>query len=48
MQDPSSIPSIVEPFFEVLGAQIELTPAMDFDDVQAGVEQAGETMKNFQ
>jgi hypothetical protein len=48
MQDPSSIPSIVEPFFEVLGAQIELTPAMDFDDVQAGVERAGETMKNFQ
>lgn len=48
MQDTSHIPSIVEPFFEVLGAHIEITPAMDFNDLQAGVPRAGETMQNFQ
>ncbi|MFC7343718.1 hypothetical protein [Saccharopolyspora griseoalba] len=48
MQETSHIPSIVEPFFEKLGAHVELTPAMDFSDVQAGVQRAGETMKNFQ
>ncbi|GAB3298726.1 hypothetical protein GCM10027563_42340 [Parasphingorhabdus pacifica] len=48
MQDASYLPSIVEPFFETLGAQVEFAPAMDFDDMQAGVQRAGEVLKNFQ
>ncbi len=47
MQDASRLPSIAEPFFETVGAQIELAPAMDFDDVQAGSQRAQEVMKNF-
>jgi hypothetical protein len=40
LPDPSRIPVVAEPFFQKLGAKIELTPAMDFDDVQAGMEEA--------
>lgn len=48
MQDASRLPAIVEPFFEAVGAHIELAPAMDFNDMQTGVQQAQEVLKNFQ
>lgn len=34
------IPSLAEPFFEALGAAIELTPAMDVADLQKGLSGA--------
>jgi hypothetical protein len=43
LKDPSLIPPIVEPFFLNLNASIELTPAMNLEDMKAGVEKA---MKN--
>jgi hypothetical protein len=33
----AQIPSLAEPFFEALGAAIELTPAMDAADLKAGL-----------
>lgn len=40
LKDPSDIPSIAEPFFLELGAKIELTPVMNPEDVQKGLEKA--------
>jgi hypothetical protein len=40
LKDPSAIPTAVEPFFMSLNASIELTPAMNLDDMKAGVEAA--------
>lgn len=40
MKDPSDIPSIAEPFFMNLNAGVTITPAMDLDDMKAGVGRA--------
>jgi hypothetical protein len=40
LKDPSMIPSIAEPFFMNLNASIELSPAMNLEDMKAGVEKA--------
>jgi hypothetical protein len=40
MQDASRLPAILEPFFQNVDAEVELAPAMDFDDLQTGIEQA--------
>ena len=40
LKDPSSIPSAAEPFFMNLDAAIECTPAMNAEDMKAGVERA--------
>jgi hypothetical protein len=40
LKDPSSIPSAAEPFFMNLNAAIEITPAMNVEDMKAGVEKA--------
>jgi hypothetical protein len=40
LKDPSSIPLVVEPFFMNLSAAVELTPAMNLEDMKAGVEKA--------
>jgi hypothetical protein len=40
LKEPSDIPSICEPFFQELGARIELVPVMTPDDVMKGVEKA--------
>jgi hypothetical protein len=40
LQDAASIPVAAEPFFMNLHALIEITPAMNLDEVKAGVEQA--------
>jgi len=43
LEDPTMIPSVAEPFFSNLNASIELTPAMNLEDMKAGVAKA---MKN--
>lgn len=40
LKDQSSIPSAVEPFFLNLNAAIECTPAMNAEDMKAGVAKA--------
>ncbi len=40
LKQPSDIPSVAEPFFAKLHAAIYLTPAMNADDVKAGLEAA--------
>ncbi|MCC7538796.1 MAG: hypothetical protein IT379_21400 [Deltaproteobacteria bacterium] len=38
LKEPSDIPVIAEPFFDKLGAEIEITPAMNAADMRSGVE----------
>jgi hypothetical protein len=40
MKEPSLLPSAVEPFFSALEAEIEVTPAMNLEDMKTGVERA--------
>jgi len=40
MKDPSQIPSIVEPFFMGLDAEVSITPVMNAADLKAGLEAA--------
>ena len=40
LKDPSSIPLAAEPFFMNLNAGIEITPAMNLDDMKSGVQKA--------
>lgn len=40
LKDPTMIPSMAESFFMNLNASIELTPAMNLEDMKAGVEKA--------
>jgi hypothetical protein len=40
LADPSLIPSAAEPFFMKLNAHIELTPAMNVEDMKKGVQRA--------
>jgi hypothetical protein len=40
MKDAAQIPSIAEPFFMGLDAEITLTPVMNADDLKAGLEAA--------
>jgi hypothetical protein len=44
MDDPTDIPPAAEPFFLGLGASITLSPAMNVDEMQAGVSKAMEAM----
>ena len=37
LKQPSDIPSIAEPFFANLHAAIDVTPAMNIDDVRTGL-----------
>ncbi|MEV8317499.1 hypothetical protein AB0Q95_25355 [Streptomyces sp. NPDC059900] len=37
MEDSSRIPSIAEPFFLELGAEIEICPVMNADDLRKGL-----------
>ena len=37
LTQPSDIPSIAEPFFSNLRAAIDVTPAMNIEDVRAGL-----------
>jgi hypothetical protein len=39
LADPSQIPPAAEPFFRELGASVEIIPAMNADDLKAGLQQ---------
>jgi hypothetical protein len=41
LPDSSGIPPFAEPFFQELDAEVELAPAMNTDDLQAGLSQLG-------
>ncbi|HTJ68265.1 MAG TPA: hypothetical protein VL551_12100 [Actinospica sp.] len=38
LADAADIPRIAEPLFQQLGARLDLTPVMDFADVQSGLQ----------
>ena len=40
LADPTMLPTAVEPFFENLNAEIEMSPAMNLDDMRVGVKKA--------
>jgi hypothetical protein len=44
MKDSAQIPVIAEPLFIGLGAELELVPAMNADDLQKGLKAAMEAM----
>jgi hypothetical protein len=37
MQDSSQLPSIADPFFQEMGAEVTFEPVMNFDDLQRGL-----------
>jgi hypothetical protein len=41
MPDPSDMPPFAEPLFESLGADVELAPVMNADDLQKGLARLG-------
>jgi hypothetical protein len=41
LADLSDIPTIAEPFFQELGAGIDVIPVMDFTEVQKGLQKFG-------
>jgi hypothetical protein len=41
LKDPSDIPTVAEPFFQQLGALVDLEPVMTYNEVQAGLEKYG-------
>ena len=40
MKDPSDIPSVAEPFFMNLDAEVSFTPVMNANDLKVGLEKA--------
>ena len=40
MEDPSQLPELTEPFFTTAGASVYVTPVMNADDLQAGLQRA--------
>jgi hypothetical protein len=40
LKDPTMIPSIAEPFFMNLNASIQLSPAMNLEDMKNGIDKA--------
>jgi hypothetical protein len=47
LADPSQIPAISEPFFMAFGADLELYPVMNAEDLQKGLPAAEEAAKKF-
>jgi hypothetical protein len=43
MQDASQLPVLVEPFFSALDADVTVTPVMNAEDMQKGVDAAAKT-----
>ncbi len=42
LEDPSLLPSITEPLFSAVKANIEMFPVMDRDDLQKGLQQVSQ------
>ncbi|HLV64226.1 MAG TPA: hypothetical protein VKY73_00370 [Polyangiaceae bacterium] len=42
LERPDQVPELAEPFFANLGASVEMTPAMNAEDVKAGIRKAME------
>jgi hypothetical protein len=40
MQEPSELPSLSEPLFNEAGAEVYITPVMNQEDLQKGIQQA--------
>ncbi len=40
-QDPSQLPSLTEPLYAKLKAQVEIFPVMNQEDLQKGLQQLG-------
>ena len=40
LKDPTSIPSVAEPFFMTLDARVTFLPVMNLEEMKAGVERA--------
>ena len=40
MEHPSQLPALSEPFFTTAGASVYVTPVMNADDLQAGLQRA--------
>ncbi|THV40230.1 hypothetical protein [Glycomyces buryatensis] len=38
LKNTASIPTLVEPLFEGLNAKVDITPAMNFDDLMSGMK----------
>jgi hypothetical protein len=47
LHDPAQMPTIAEPLFQPLKAKISMTPVMNADDLQAGLEQLAKNMKSM-
>jgi hypothetical protein len=48
LADPSQMPVVTEPLYQLLKAKITLTPCMNFDDAKKGVEEAVRRMASMQ
>ncbi|MBI3872077.1 MAG: hypothetical protein HY304_03255 [candidate division Zixibacteria bacterium] len=44
LPDPTYIPSITEPFFSGLNADVSMSPVMNADDLRAGLDKAMKAM----
>jgi hypothetical protein len=42
LKEPSQLPSLTEPLFNKLNAQVEMFPVMNQEDLQNGLQQLGE------
>jgi hypothetical protein len=40
MEDPSQLPGVSEPLFSTAGADVHVTPVMNAEDLQKGLQQA--------
>jgi hypothetical protein len=41
LKEPSDIPTVAEPFFQELGAQVTFIPVMNVDEVRTGLRKYG-------
>lgn len=48
LADPSQIPVICEPIYQLTKGKITITPCMTFEDVKKGVEEAVRRMRDMQ
>jgi hypothetical protein len=40
MENNSQVPSLVEPLFQWMGANVDIIPVMNFDDLKKGISEA--------